>query len=225
MRHTFLILPALLLTACVIPPRQVPNAQETSSAASAASSVASLSPIKASSSGAVIGERLLSGGILEVGAANAPHVLRVYIHHSSSYARAFLLEQLPRLQADFINQGTLRMQLLPLRIRKYPQSERQALFVLCAAKQGKGMTMNDALIATETLPETKAAQTALGLDATVFVACLKSQEMKDELLAQEAEARQMNVTLVPDFFLDNDRFTGLPDYPDLRGRIREAMGR
>jgi protein-disulfide isomerase len=170
-----------------------------------------------------MGERLLSGGMLEVGAANAPHVLRAYIHHSSPYARAFVLEQLPRLQVDFISQGTLRVQLLPLRIRKYPQSERQALFVLCAAKQGKGMAMNDALITAEILPETKAAQTALGIDAAAFATCLKSQEMKDQLLAQEAEARQANVTLVPDFFLDNERFTGLPDYPDLRGRIREAM--
>jgi protein-disulfide isomerase len=173
-------------------------------------------------SAALIGERLLSGGMLEYGAPDAPHTLLVVVHYSSTYARSFLAEQLPRLAEDFIKPGYVKLRLLPLDLQKYAKSEQQALALLCALQQKKGLAMSDALATSDAPPEGKAI-TTLGLNLKQYQTCLTSPDTMRQRGEQLVEMRRLGVTLVPTFFLDNQLFTGLPDYPDLRGRIREWM--
>jgi protein-disulfide isomerase len=170
----------------------------------------------------IVGERVLSGGILEYGSADAPRALLAVVNYASPYSRAFLAEHLPRLRGDFIKNGTLRVRLLPLDLRKYPKSDAFASAVLCAAWQRKGMAMSDALASGTIIPEGKALA-AMGIDGKTYQTCLKSADLARVRSEQRAETQRLEVLLAPTFFLDGERFQGLPEYPDLRGRIRTAM--
>jgi protein-disulfide isomerase len=222
------LLPALLSTlalcACLVPQQPGPTTvTEVSSQAASAQPASSRSSVRPrTGSGVVLGERMLSGGILEFGSPAAAHTLTAVIHYASPYSRIFLNEQKPRLLSDFVRDGTLKLRFLPLDVRKYSQGDAQASAVLCAAAQGKGMTMHDALATGDTLPEGKAI-TALGLDLKAYQACLKSPDLQRLRAEQRLEAQRLGVTLVPTFILDDQTFQGLQEYPDLRGRIRNLM--
>jgi protein-disulfide isomerase len=216
----------LTLTGCLLPQQPAKNAPAASR--SSASSVSSMSTSSApgimlhTGSAALVGERVLSGGILEYGAPDAPHTLLAVVNYGSSYARSFLAEQFPRLAGDFIKPGMLKVRILPLDLQKYAQSEKQSLALLCAAAQKKGLAMSETLAASATVPEGKAI-TAMGIDLKTYQACLTSPDVMRQRGEQLLEMRRIGVTLVPTFFLDEQMFTGLQDYPDLRGRIRERM--
>lgn len=215
----------LLFGACAMPaPAPAPTEVSTSSSSIAASSALSTSSLsRRTGSAAVLGQRLLSGGILEIGDASAPHVLLAVVNHGSDYSRTFLTGQLPRVLEEFTREGVLRIRLLPLRLNKVPESDAFASAVVCAAQQGKGWEMSEVLAVSQTPPQTNAAITSAGLDAAAYKECLVSPALSTILEDQRLEAERLGVSLVPTFFLNGERFQGLPDYPDLRGRIREAL--
>lgn len=215
----------MALTACAVPnPNGTPSAATRSSSPSSndASSSASLRAIRTGST-ALLTERMLSGGLLEIGHPDAHHELVAVVNFTSDYSKAFLSEQLPRLIDDFILTGDLRVKLLPLHINKYLQSDAQAIVMVCSALQGKGETVSTTTLLTENAPLPAAAITTLKLDAVAYKTCVDSPATRTVLEDQANLAKELKATYVPIFFLDNERFDGLPEYPDLRGRIRAAI--
>lgn len=170
-------------------------------------------------------ERLLPNGALELGMANAPLTLTLFTHHACGYCHTFEQEELPRLLGDFVEKGTLKLDIVPLELRKYPQSAMQEKVFICSAAQGKGLDAHRLLFtASVTAPkaETTLAK-ALKLDAKTFSACLKSPDTEALIKAEQDEAASLNITLVPTFVLDGKTMVGLRSYADLRGSIEEAM--
>ena len=174
-----------------------------------------------------VGERILPTGIVEIGDPAAPLVVLLFTHHSCNYCRTFTDERLPSLLRDFVDHGKVRVQIAQLNISKYPQSLTQAKSLVCAAAQGKGIAMHKELFNQQFWDDK--ALTALakkvGLKDKVFMDCLKAPGTASAVQLQQSLAQSLGVSLVPTYFIDGQKYVGLPQYPDLRGRIEEALSK
>lgn len=172
-----------------------------------------------------LSERLLATGVIDVGRRDAPVTLLLFTEHHARYARDFQLDLFPRLFSDFIEEGILRFQIAILPLKKYPGSEGAATGLICAAMQSKGMVMHQILskkLDEERLePDHYAAE--LELDLEKFNECMGSEEIGIILKQQKAWGKSLDVTLVPTYFINGEKFVGLPYYPDLKGQISEAL--
>lgn len=231
---------ALLSLAACTAPRWSMRSSSSSTAASSVSSAAKETDTleygdaeaAVSSTGSVavhraMPERLLPTGILEIGDASAPLVLLTFTHHSCAYCKTLHDAILPHLIEDFIAKGKVRLQIALLSIRKYPEGDMQSKFLTCAAAEGKGLLMHNALF-MHSMGETKITQILereLKLNVPNMEACLNAPGTIAALQNEQSLARSLGVTLVPSFFLNGEKFVGLPEYPDLRGRIEEALSK
>lgn len=174
-----------------------------------------------------VGERILPTGIVEIGDPAAPVTVLLFTHHSCNYCHTFTDERLPGLLRDFVDRGKVRVQIAQLNISKYPQSATQAKALVCAAAQGKGIVMHKELF--NQLGWDDKAMMALakkiGLKENLFMDCLKAPGTASSVQLQQSLARSLGVTLVPTYFVDGQKYVGLPQYPDLRGRIEEALSK
>jgi len=238
MRHISLVFAGLLLASCTLPVR-TPPAGETSSSSSAlsVSSVSSARIEEVEGTGeraptteeltetGSLAERLLPSGVLEVGEASAPVTLLIFTEHNCSYCHQFLTELFPRLKSEYIDKGTVKLEIAMLTLKKYAASGDAAKGLICAAAQGKGFHMHQVLFKNINKDANALHSYAieLGLDSKIFDACLASGATTDLVKGQEVWAESLNVSVVPSFFLNGEKFIGLPYYPDLRGRIEEAI--
>jgi len=168
-----------------------------------------------------LSERLLATGVIDIGRRDAPVTLLLFTEHHARYARDFQLDLFPRIFSDFIEEGILRFQIAILPLKKYPGSEGAATGLICAAMQSKGMAMHQIL--SEKLDEERLEPqhyaTELELDMEKFSECMGSEEIGIILKQQKAWASSLNVTLVPTYFINGEKFVGLPYYADLKGVI------
>lgn len=170
-------------------------------------------------------ERLLPSGFIEIGDREAPVVLLMFTEHHCRYCKDFYNQHFPILHRDFIDQGNVRLQIAILPLKKYPDSERAATGLLCAAVQGKGMPMHKLLfeLGARDTDVLMSEAVTLELDTELFAQCLESPDTKATIERQKSIARSLDVTLVPTFFLNGEKSVGLPYYPDLRGMIEKQL--
>jgi len=209
-----------LLTACTVQQtsRQDENPPFLSLlTASGSSSVSSGTPVAARDPGR-------NGATFDIGPEDAPALL-LFTNHACAYCRQFQEQILPRLKADFIDKGKLRLQTAILPINKYPLSGRETAALACAQAQGKGEQMHAALFALRdhTEAELLAAVQALAMKMEEFTACLSSPQTAALVQTQADLAAERNVTLVPTLFFGEEKQTGLPRYADLRGWIESGL--
>jgi len=166
-------------------------------------------------------ERLLSSGTIDIGNPDAPLTLLVFTEHHCNYCKEFNSEHLLRLIADFVQSGKLRVQIAYFPLQKYPQSINAAKAVLCAATQQKGLALNNILFERVYKGPGSAKNYAkeLEMDTTLFAACMEDAETVATVTRQKEWAQSLGVEYVPTFFLNGEKFVGLPYYADLRGRI------
>jgi len=166
-------------------------------------------------------ERLLANGILEIGKVGSGLTLRIFAEHHAAYSKDFAEEQLPRLLSEFVANDQLKIQIVILPLQKYAGSVESAKALYCAAKQEKGLAMHELLF---TKPDAlKENAETLKLDVPAFETCLRSDEVTAKVQMQKDLATQSETTLIPTFFLDDQKFVGLPYYADLQGRIEAAL--
>lgn len=218
-KKLLLLLGFLLLAACTV--RRTPSPSPAGTAATGSVAIPAEGddlepqiPVPLTGTGG-LAEALLPTGFLSIGNADAPVTLLLWTHPSCRYCQEFLDRQLPRLTEDFLRPGTVRLQIGFLPLRKYPQSQTQAASFLCAAAQGKGFPTLLGLFegSTEEMSVAKVS----------FNECMTSPRTQELLTLHASLARALDVTLVPTFFLNGEKMTGLSDYPDLRGAIQEAL--
>jgi protein-disulfide isomerase len=167
----------------------------------------------------------LADGVLELGQSAAKATLTVYTNHSCTYCSDFARTYLSQLQRDFMDKGLLKVRIIPLALKKYPSSSLEAATLLCAAEQGQGLPMHRELftLRSRTRESVLLRAKTLQFNLTTFAACLDAPDTAASLAAQTSEAQGKEVTLVPTFFLNEEKEVGLPYYADLRGWIEEAL--
>lgn len=152
----------------------------------------------------------VSTGTLLIGRADAPVTMLLFTNYDCAYCSDFEHGLMPRLQTDFIDKGILNVRIVPLPLQKYPDSDRNAQLLLCGTRVGSGADVHRQLFADRN--DFPALKTCLD-DATY---------LQREMAAQYELIRAFDVTLVPTYVIDGQKFTGLPNYADLRGQIRNA---
>lgn len=216
----FIVLP-LLLAGCLPqnqPEKPVTVPVETGAKLEGEETKTVVTPLNESEA---VPERLLETGIVEIGRRDAPLVLLTFTNHSCRYCREFQAKIFPRLLKDFIEPGILRYQITVLPLKKYPQSKLALTALLCATAQGKGRAIHETLFSLSSIEEKliDKATEQWTLDRDILRTCLHDPVVELGIAELEGIARSLDVTLVPTFFLNGEKFVGLPDYPDLRGRI------
>lgn len=236
MRRTTLLLLScgLLLAACTLP---TPSRQQQNSSLSSSSVSSEAVQLQGEEIGegmplteertesGSLAERMLETGVLEIGNPQAPMTLLLFTEHHCGYCRQFLFEIYPRIKTDFLEAGTLKLQIAMLPLQKYQQSTDASLGFICSAAQGKGLTMHDALFRNPNKSREAILSYAvdLKLSTALLDDCMKSARTKMLLEAQQTWAQSLRVDVVPTFFLNGEKFIGLPYYPDIKGRIMEAL--
>lgn len=238
-RIRYAILPAVLLLAACEPMADIPMDHEAaSSSVAAASSTAAetgtgddavttepfvdpLAPLALTGAALEVEERTLSGGVLEIGSARAKMEMTVFLHPQSPYSQEFQRSRMPRLVADMVARGTLRVKLHVLPIRKYAGSAFAARAIACAAAQGKGYPAFDVLTREGRTDLSPADLADMGLDETLYRSCIQTGT-DDPLTTASSAAAAWNVTLVPSYVIDGDLHVGLPTEADLLGAVTDA---
>lgn len=214
---------AVLLASCV-PAASQGTAQSSSSSVSIAiGSEASSDDTVATSTGVTVSERILSGGMLELGSAQARLAMLLFTNHSCGYCQDFHRTLLPRLLNDFVVNGKLRIDIVPFAMDKYPASNTTASLMLCAAEQGHGQVINDLLFSQSDSKTVKKKMTATGLDMADLDGCIHGQRMQAILNHLAEFAASKNIALAPSYILAATTYTGLPEYADLRGQINAEL--
>lgn len=166
-------------------------------------------------------------GMLEIGVENSPLLLTIYTNYGCDYCNEFMRDQFPKLETEFMTNGTLRVQFVIVPLKKYPNSVLEASALICATAMDKGRAMDEA-IRNANLRDRKsilALAKKIGLSVPQFTTCLGSKETKDVLNEQQTLITGHAITLIPTLILNGEQKTGLPSYADLRGWIREQLAR
>lgn len=181
--------------------------------------------IKDASGSTTIAERLLPSGVLEVGAHDAPLTMLLVTNLSCRYCHDFDARHLPRLLRDFIETGKLRYQLMILPLVRYPESMRETSALFCAATEGKGWLAAEWLFANteHTAGAIRTMTKKLKLTEKNFTTCMDDPKTQKILTQQESLFDSLSIRLVPTMFLNGERSQGVPEYPDLRGRIERML--
>lgn len=229
MQHSLVIFCVLLLAGCTIVPPRNPTQQEHRLLPPKQEDQAEgeVSSVRSASTGSTIQveERYLPTGILEIGRADAPLVLLIWTNHSCSYCRKFHSVLMPLLMQDFIVTGKVRLQITLLPLQKYSQSTLFASSLQCATQNGKGLPMHTYLSENTSTNLVKILEhgTAIGIDAVSLQTCIDDDSTQFLLEQQRSLAASFDVTLIPTLFLQGQKSVGFPTYPDLRGKIEEAL--
>ncbi len=152
-------------------------------------------------------------GALTLGASNAPVSMLLFMNYNSPYSVDFERVLMPRLDAEFIQPGHLRITIVSVPLQKYPQSDSQAHAVICGVLAGSGADVHRFVFSGRTA-------------FPALADCLENDDVLQNMMAIQHEViRSLDVSLVPTYFIDGVRYTGLPEFADLRGQINEAMKR
>src|SRR3989339_758016 len=197
---------SLLLAACTLP---TPSRQQQNSPASSSSASSEEVQLQGEEIGegmplteeltetGALAERFLSTGVLEIGNPQAPLTLLMFTEHHCSYCRQVLLELFPRLKTDALDLGSVKVQIaMHDTLFRNPNKSKEAILSYAVD---------------------------LKLDTALLRDCMKSARTTAMLEDQQVWAQSLGIDVVPTFFLNGEKFIGLPYYPDLRGRIEEAL--
>ncbi len=227
-KRSLLLLSALLLAACQFP---LPEGQSGVSQKStpiirplfldednpAMPSVDS--SVSATNTGSVLAT-VSSAGVLVLGDEAAPVSIVLFFNHASPYSKSFFDVLYPELRGAYLLPGRASLSLVPVAFEKYPQSTMMAGYLLCGAAQNKAETIHRLLLAgvpsADTLEEHE-------VDVFALRSCLNLPETMAAVTQQQGLAAMFGVDLVPVYFINGDKFTGLPEWADLKGQVEEAL--
>lgn len=172
-----------------------------------------LTPNQGSGSGLEIGDAPV------LGKADAPHTIVEFLDFQCPYCELFYREAEPAIRSAFIDTGKAKMVYKTLAFLG-EESTRAARAGECAKRQGKYVSMHDAIYKAEqkesdakknpensgNLTDAFFSETAqsLGLDSASFKACMSDASLKDTLdvYMNDAEAAMGGRVSTPTIFVD-----------------------
>lgn len=110
----------------------------------------------------------------------------------------------------------------------HPNAGRAAAAAVCAEKQGKFWEMHDLLFTEQTsLSDGALKEKAkrIGLDASVFDACLDSEETKADLKADQVAYEKLGLSATPVSFVNGRFVNGAVSYDTLQSIVEDELRR
>lgn len=145
------------------------------------------------------------------GSADAPVTIVEYSDYGCSHCRAFSLEKLPVLEADYINTGKVKYIVHSFNLGR-PETALAAEAAWCAADQQKFFDYKHALFEKQgtawgqgNLVELAAT---VGLDRNAFQQCLSDGTHRADVEKARQAAANRGVNSTPTFFINNQKVEG-----------------
>jgi protein-disulfide isomerase len=170
---------------------------------------------------------------LVVGSATAPVVIELYSDFQCPACQLFVTERLPRLLADFVKPGIVRIEAKDIAFlgRGTPdESLELAAGAACAAEQDRYWTFHD-LVFWNQGRENKGdhdaefigrVADAAGVDRTAFDACLARDDVRQDIEGQTTAALGAGIQSTPTLVVNEQNMGGgVPEYEQLAAFIRQ----
>lgn len=226
-----LLLTMAALSACTLQlPQNTTQEQPSTDSGTTASEALTLEPaditVAASSSAehVTLQQRLLPDGLLSIGNPDARTVLTLATNHACAYCQEFHRTLMPLLLERYVRTGSVRLDILPLRLSAHPQSAADAALLYCAAKQERGMVAHDLLMTTDRTPDSVRQRLSdAGINVALFDACVQNAEMPALYEAAQQKATSLGLQRAPSYDINGTVYVGLPEYADVRGQVEEAL--
>jgi len=145
------------------------------------------------------------------------------------FCAGFHEETYPALHAEFVEPGQILWKYIPITIGGFPNGQMAGLAGICGGLLGEFAGMRDLLYQTrEEWMEAEEGDVAtfldyaasVGLDRAEFQACLESEEAGEELVLNDAIARQIGVTGTPTFIVRGMPVQGAPPLDAFREALQ-----
>jgi protein-disulfide isomerase len=163
-----------------------------------------------------------------LGATKAPVVIVEFSDYQCPFCARFELQTFPRLKADYIDSGKVRLVFrdFPL-IQLHPNAELAAEAAACAEEQGAYWPMHDMLFhqQAEWAPGSGVDKVfdqyaqSLGLKTTQFADCLTKKRYSQGISQDMQEGLKLGVQGTPTFFINGQSLVGAIPYEDFKQLI------
>lgn len=164
---------------------------------------------------------------LQVGSRDAKVKVILFSDFQCPYCKSFF-ENYKKAINDYKDQTLFVFKHIPLNFHK--QAQNAAMVAECANEQGKFWQMADKLYATQTdwqntegLAKFKTYASALELNAVKFNECLDEKKYQDKIDADIEEAQLYGISGTPSFFVNDQFFSGLISYDELKKTIDKEL--
>ncbi len=165
-----------------------------------------------------------------IGGEGSPVVLEVYGDYQCPVCGRFARDYLPRLVADYVVPGTLRIVDRPIAFLgtgNPDESLDAAVGAVCAGRQDRYWAYHDLLMANQDGENEGAFSRQVlaamadrsGLDRAAWDDCFADRSVAAQLRADTAAAGAAGITSTPTFVLNGQRIVGLVAYEELAGAI------
>ena len=163
------------------------------------------------------------------GAPNAPVTIIELSDFQCSFCWKFWKETLPRLEAEYVRPGKVRLVYRHLAILG-TQSVAAAQAADCAGEQGKFWEYHDRLFASKgplalTNGSLKAYAGEIGLDTQVFDRCLDSGKYLQKVKEETAIGLALGARATPVFFINGMMLVGAHPFETFREIIEGELNR
>jgi protein-disulfide isomerase len=176
---------------------------------------------------------LVDGDVL--GMATAPVVMELYADFQCPACRVFVTKQLDRLVADFVVQGTLRIEAHDIAFlgRGQPdESIELAAGARCAAEQDRYWQFHDYVFWNQGRENRgdhdgefiARMAGAAGVEPAAFDACLARPDVRSSIEAGTRTAASQGIQSTPTLVVNGARVVGVPAYAQLADLIRQSAG-
>ncbi|MGH2544041.1 MAG: DsbA family protein [Ardenticatenaceae bacterium] len=164
-----------------------------------------------------------------LGEADAPVLVREFIDFKCPHCGTASRDLIPRVIADYVADGQVRLEFIPLAILDGSQPGAEAS--LCAEEQGRFMAYHDLLFANQTTLFDIENLTNLagqaGLDEQQFRACLTegkyTNQVTQEHLTDFRNTGADSTPATPTFFVNDVKIEGAVPYEQLQAAIEGEL--
>src|SRR2546427_11330434 len=165
-----------------------------------------------------------------LGREDAPITLLEFSDYQCPFCRTFHAEIFPEIKKQYIDSGKMRFISLDLPLPQHQQAQIAAEAARCAGDQGKYWELRSALLADQSSHSEDiiaSAGSLLSLDVNRLRSCISSQQHKNEIQEDAADADSLQINGTPTFILgktiggslEGTLLTGVMPYPVLQTKI------
>ena len=162
----------------------------------------------------------------EKGDPNAPVVMEEFSDYQCPFCGTYARETAPLLEEEYVASGKVRMVFKDFPLPSHPNAPKAAEAAWCAADQGKYWEMHDALFANQNalgVASLKRYAAEIGVNTTLFDACLDSGIMAVKVRDAMEEGRRRGVSATPYFFVNGVVVRGAESMEQFRLVINSAL--
>lgn len=163
-----------------------------------------------------------------MGSDTAKVKMVVFSDFECGFCKTFAVETLPKLKADFVDKGLLRIEFRDLPLDMHKNAPAAAEAGACANEQGRFWELHDLFFHNQQhLSDAyiNAAAQKLSLDEQRFTQCLESHRHKAGIDKDMEDARAQGITGTPTIIINGNVVLGSRPYDQFTEMINSELGR